>query len=310
MRQDQLDGLVAFTCVAELGSFSAAAVRLGVSPSAVSQTIRALEQRLGVPLFNRTTRSVALTEAGSNYLGRVRPAVQAIIDAAAELGDGAERPAGLLRLNVPRAAYMIVLQPVLQRFLAAYPDIDMEIAVEGSLVDIVGQGFDAGIRFGDRVERDMVGVKVGPPIVAHVVASPDYLARRGRPVVPRDLLEHDCIGFRLTTTGQVERWAFSKDSEPLELAVKGRLIVNDSAVLVQAALDGLGVAYMINGYIGTFIAQGRLVRLLADWSPSLPGLTLYYPDRRRMPRKLRVLVDFLRADRGAGAPETDGAIVT
>jgi len=174
-------------------------------------------------------------------------------------------------------------------------------------VDTIGQGFDAGIRFGDRVERDMVGIKVGPAISAHVVAAPDYLARRGRPIVPHDLLEHDCIGFRHSTSGQIERWAFSKEGEHLEFGVKGRLILNDSAALVQAALDGLGVAYMINGYIESFIEQGRLVRLLADWSPSLPGLTLYYADRRRMPRKLRALVDFLRGHCGEALPVTDGA---
>jgi DNA-binding transcriptional LysR family regulator len=310
MRQDQLDGLVAFTCVAELGNFSAAAVRLGVSPSAVSQTIRNLEQRLGVPLFNRTTRSVALTEAGSRYLERVRPAVQALADAAEELGDKAERPSGLLRLNVPRAAYMTVLQPVLGQFLAVYPDVDLEITIEGALVDIVSQGYDAGIRFGDLVERDMVGVKVGPAISAHIVASPGYIARRGLPVVPRDLLRHDCIGFRHSTSGQVERWVFGKDGERVEFGVKGRLILNDSAALVQAALDGLGVAYMINGYIESFIEQGRLVRLLADWSPALPGLTLYYADRHRVPRKLRALVDFLRGHRGGALPMTDGAIAS
>ncbi|MEJ1974705.1 MAG: LysR family transcriptional regulator [Acetobacteraceae bacterium] len=308
MRQDQLDGLVAFTCVAELGNFTAAAVRLGVSPSAVSQTIRTLEQRLGVPLFNRTTRSVGLTEAGARYLERVRPAIQSLAAATEELGDRADRPFGLLRLNVPRAAYMIVLQPVLRQFLEAYPDIDLEITIESSLVDIIGRGFDAGIRFGDLVEQDMIGVKVGPAISAHIVAAPDYVARHGRPLVPRDLLEHDCIAFRHATTGQVERWAFAKDGETLELNVRGRLILNDSAALVQAALDGLGVAYMINGYIERFIEEGRLLRLLVDWSPALPCLTLYYADRHRVPRKLRALVDFLRGHAGESRPMTDGVI--
>jgi DNA-binding transcriptional LysR family regulator len=308
MRQDQLDGLVMFTCVAELSSFSAAAVRLGVSPSAVSQAIRTLEQRLGQPLFNRTTRSVSLTEEGSRYLARVSPAIEEIAAASEELGDRAGQPSGLLRLNVPRAGYMIVLQPVLRRFLAAYPDITLEIAIEGSLVDIIVRGFDAGIRFGDRVEKDMIGVKIGPTLSAHIVASPEYLARRGMPAKPRDLLDHDCIVFRHASSGQLERWEFEKDGQALELAVAGRLILNDSAALVQAALDGLGVAYMINGYIERFIDEGRLVRLLADWSPPLAGLTLYYADRRRVPRKLRALIDFLRGDGGEKSSMTEGVI--
>jgi len=308
MRQDQLDGLVTFATVAELSSFSAAAVRLGVSPSAVSQAIRTLELRLNATLFNRTTRSVSLTEAGGRYLQRVLPAIRELAEASEELSDDSGRPSGLLRLNVPRAAYMIVLQPILRRFLAACPEIDLEIAIESSLVDIFGLGFDAGIRFGDLVEPDMVGVKIGPPIEAYIVASPDYLARRGMPRVPRDLFDHDCIGFRHSSTGQVERWSFARDGEEMELAVGKRLILNDSAALVQAALDGIGITYMINGYIERFLDEGRLVRLLADWSPPLAGLMLYYADRRRVPLKLRALIDFLRAENGQSAPLTDGVI--
>ncbi len=240
MRQDQLDGLVTFLCVAELNSFSAAAARLGVSPSAVSQSIRTLEQRLGVPLFNRTTRSVGLTEAGARYHERVAPAIRDLGAASEELGDTTARPSGLLRLNVPRAAHMIVLQPVLRRFLDAYPEISVELALDGALVDIVAGGFDAGIRFGDLVERDMVAVKVGPALSAHIVATPDYLVRRVVPQHPRDLLAHDCIGFRHRASGAVERWEFQKGEETMQLAVTGRLIVQDSASLVQAAVAGRG----------------------------------------------------------------------
>jgi DNA-binding transcriptional LysR family regulator len=308
MRQDQLDGLVTFAAVAELSSFSAAAVRLGVSPSAVSQAIRTLELRLNATLFNRTTRSVSLTEAGGRYLQRVLPAIKELAEASEELSDDSGRPSGLLRLNVPRAAYMIVLQPMLRRFLAAYPEIDLEITIESSLVDIFGLGFDAGIRFGDLVEPDMVGVKIGPPLEAHIVASPDYLARRGMPKVPRDLFDHDCIGFRHTTTGQIERWSFARDGEEMELAVGKRLILNDSAALVQAALDGIGITYMINGYIERFLDEGRLVRILTDWSPPIASLTLYYADRRRVPLKLRALIDFLRAESGQAEPVTDGVL--
>jgi DNA-binding transcriptional LysR family regulator len=280
--------------VAEQQSFSAAAVKLGVSPSAVSQTIRALENKLGAALFNRTTRSVSLTEVGAQYLDRIGPSLRNLLAAAEEIGGADREPSGLLRLNVPRAGFMIALQPILREFLETYPKVDVELSLDNRLVDIVAAGFDAGIRFGDLVEKDMVAVKIGPPISAFIVASPDYLKRHGTPQQPQDLLRHACVGFRHVTTGQIERWQFARGEERLELAVSGRVILNDSAALVQAALDGLGIAYMINGYIERFVENGRLVRLLADWSPTLPGLTLYYPDRRRVPSKLRALIDFLR----------------
>jgi len=310
LRQDQLDGMAAFLAVAEEKSFSAAAVRLGVSPSAVSQAIRQLEQRLGLTLFNRTTRSVNLTEVGARYLERIRPAVRELMAAADDLGAEAEKPAGLLRLNVPRSGYMVALQPVLRRFLDAYPDIRLEIVIEGQLIDIVSRGFDAGIRFGDMIERDMVAVKIGPPISVHVIASPDYLARHGVPRHPRDLLEHDCISFRYPTSGQIERWVFEKDSEQLALNVNGRLTFNDSAALTQAALDGLGVVYTINGYIERFIEDGRLVRVLSDWSPPLESLYLYFPERRRVPPKLRALIDFLRDEPIGEKPTTDALVAS
>ncbi len=305
MAQSSTENLAAFVAVAELSSFSGAAVRLQVSPSAVSQSIRTLEQRLGVALLNRTTRSVSLTEAGARYLERIAGPLRELNAAAEELGAEADHPSGLLRLNVPRAAYMTVLRPMLSRFLAAYPDIDLELVIENGLVDIIARGFDAGIRFGDLVERDMVAVPVGPPLSAHVIASPDYVAMRGAPKCPRDLLEHDCIAFPAATSGQIERWVFARGEERLELAIRGRLIVNDSSAMAQAALDGVGVGYMANGFIERFIEDGRLVRLLTDWSLPLPGLTLYYPSRRRAPRKLRALIDFMRADRHPAAPRID-----
>jgi DNA-binding transcriptional LysR family regulator len=308
MRQDMLDGLVTFITVAEEKSFSAAAVRLGVSPSAISQSISKLEQRMRLALFNRTTRSVSLTEAGLRYLERVVPAVHDLTAAAQELGESADRPAGLLRINVARAGYMIALQPVLRDFLAAYPDIELEVRIEGSLVDIVSQGFDAGIRFGDLVQKDMVALRIGPAISAHVIAAPEYLGRRGIPKHPHDLLGHDCIRFRHTSSGQIERWEFDRRGETIELSVSGSLILNDSAALTQAALDGIGIAYMINGYIDRFLDDGRLVRILSDWSPSLSGLTLYYADRRRVPAKLRALIDFMRIRGQGAAPQTAGAL--
>jgi DNA-binding transcriptional LysR family regulator len=308
MRQDMLDGLVTFVIVAEERSFSAAAVRLGVSPSAISQSISKLEQRMRLPLFNRTTRSVSLTEAGAHYLERVIPAVRDLTAAGEELGEAADKPAGLLRLNVARSGYMIAIQPILRDFLDAYPDIQVEVKMDGSLTDIVAQGFDAGIRFGEMVERDMVAIRIGPEISAHVIASPDYLARRGVPKHPSELLHHDCIGFRQISSGQIERWEFENDGQKMEISVTARMIVNDSAALVQAALDGIGISYMINGYIERFLEDGRLIRILSDWSPPLSGLTLYYADRRRVPAKLRALIDFLRKHRSNTAPETESAI--
>jgi DNA-binding transcriptional LysR family regulator len=308
VQKDMLDGLIAFLIVAEERSFSAAAARLGVSPSAISQAIGKLEQRMRLALFNRTTRSVSLTEAGQHYFDRVVPAVRELKAAALEMREAVDRPAGLLRINVARAGYMIALQPVLRDFLDAYPEIELEVRIDASLADIVQQGFDAGIRFGDLVQKDMVALKIGPPLSAHIIAAPDYLSRVGMPKMPHDLLNHSCIGFRHASSGQVERWEFEKDGQKIELAVTGRLILNDSAALTQAALDGIGIAYMVNGYIDRFIDDGRLVRILPDWSPVLAGLTLYYADRRRVPPKLRALIDFLRRRRDDVAPSTAGAL--
>ncbi|MDI9780910.1 LysR family transcriptional regulator [Pseudomonas putida] len=303
MRQDHLDGLVTFMAVAEEKGFSNAAVKLGISPSAVSQSIRVLEQRLGLVLFNRTTRSVSLTEIGERYLERVQPALEQLSNASQELGREANHPAGLLRVNVPRAAYLIVLQPILRRFMAAYPEINLEIRAENHLVDIVGQGFDAGIRFGNAVEKDMVALAIGPPLKAQIIASPEYITQFGQPEHPRDLLQHDCISFRHSSSGQIERWEFDNGQEKIDLQIKGRLILNDSEILVRSALDGLGIAYMINGYIEPFIQQGRLLRILEEWSPVIPPLHLYYPDRRRVPAKLRAFIDFLRSEHAEAQPE-------
>lgn len=297
MRQDHLDGLITFIAVAEEKGFSTAAVRLGVSPSAVSQSIRNLEQRLGMVLFNRTTRSVSLTEIGQRFLARVQPALAQLTSASEELGREAELPAGLLRLSVPRAGYRLVLQPILRRFMRAYPQINLEIRIESGLVDIVSQGCDAGIRFGDAVEKDMVALAVGPALKAQVIAAPEYLARHGIPQHPRELLEHDCLTLRHESTGQIERWSFFRAEERHDLNVKGRLVLNDAQLLTGAARDGLGIAYLIAADMTPLVDKGRLALLLEDWCPAFPPLHLYYPDRRRVPAKLRVLIDFLRAER-------------
>ena len=295
LNQEQLDGLATFVCVAQLRGFSAAAIKLGVSPSAVSQTIQKLEARLGTALFARTTRSVNLTEAGERYLSRVAPAVDELTLAAEELSDVGARPAGLLRLNLSRAAYLFALRPILPTFLAAYPDIELELSVDSALVDIVRLGFDAGMRYADMVERDMVGVRVGPPLSSHVVAAPSYLERKGVPMRPQDLLMHDCIRFRYPSSGRIQSWLFEKGKKRSEIAISGSLVLNDDAAMVEAALAGVGVAYLTSGYVAEHVAAGRLVRLLADFSPEMPALNLYYPSRRRLSAKLRALIDCLRA---------------
>ena len=305
MRQDPLEGLLTFVTVAESGGFSAAAVKLGVSPSAVSQAVRQLEERVGTALFNRTTRSVSLTELGARYFERVRPALGELSAASAELGGDAVRPSGWLRLNVPRAGYLMILQPLMRRFLDAYPEVSIEIRVDNALVDIVSGGFDAGIRFGDLVEKDMVATRIGAPLSAFIVASPEYLRARGTPAHPKELLNHECVRYRQMTRGTLERWSFAKDGEELEIAVDGRFVINDSGALVQAALDGLGVVYMISsGPMERHVREGRLVRILQDWSPKLQGFTLYYPDRRRASASLRALIEFIRAELNPAQPAT------
>ncbi|AEI37372.1 LysR family transcriptional regulator [Zymomonas mobilis] len=293
MRQNQLDGLVAFVCVARLANFSSAAQRLGVSPSAVSQSIRALEHRLGVMLFHRTTRSVHLTDAGARFLARVQPAVDELISASTDVGDDGGPPSGLLRLIMPRAGYLLALRPLLRDFLETYPEMKMEIAIDNTMIDLSSHGFDAGIRFGGFVEKDVTSVSIGPSMMWSVVASPEYIAKRGIARHPRDLLTHECIKFRRTSGEIIQRWNFTNKNENLMINIDGRLILGDLAVMVQAALDGLGVIYTVNGYVERFIEEGRLVRMLEDWSPPTSGLVLYYPARPRISRKLKVLIDYL-----------------
>jgi DNA-binding transcriptional LysR family regulator len=269
-------------------------VELGVSPSAVSQAVRQLEARVGTPLFTRTTRSVSLTEAGERYLSRVLPAVEDVAAASEEIVGIGEQPLGLLRLNVSRAAYLFALLPVLPAFQAAYPGIELDIAIDSALVDIVRLGFDAGIRYGDMVDRDMVGVRVGPLQSTRAFASPAYLARRGTPLQPKDLAAHDCIRFRSSTTRRMDRWLFARGKTRIDLAVTGPLVLNDDAAIVEAAVAGAGIGYLASGYIDHRVAAGELVHLLGDWCPPMPSLTMYYPTRRRVPRKLAVLIELLR----------------
>jgi DNA-binding transcriptional LysR family regulator len=294
MRDDQFAGLVAFASVADKKSFTAAGADLGVTPSAVSQTVKQLEERLGVRLLQRTTRSVGLTEAGQVFLERIRPSLAGLTDALVALRDSRDRPAGKLRLNIPRVASVMFVEPVLAAFMAEYSDIEVDLVVDDALTNIVAGGFDAGLRLGERLEKDMIGVRVGGQQRMAVVASPGYFERRGRPRRPEELHAHECIRFRYLSSGTVYKWEFEDKGREFEVEVPGRLITNDADLMLRAARDGMGVAYLIEDYVRDDIRQGRLVRVLQKFCTPFQGFYLYYPSRAQLPRKLQVFVDFLR----------------
>jgi DNA-binding transcriptional LysR family regulator len=297
MRGSEFAELRAFAAIVEHRSFTRAAAHLRVSPSALSQTIRGLEERLGVRLLNRTTRSVAPSEAGARLMDRLGPAMAELDEAVADAAVARDRPAGALRINAPRIAALRFLAPLLGRFCRAYPDILLDIAVDDRITDIVAARFDAGIRLGERLARDMVAVKLSDEIEMMVVASPSYLAARGTPRTPRDLAGHVCINMSLPTTGSLYRWEFERGKQKLEVAVEGPLVVNDVDLALAAALDGVGIAYLFDHLVERHIERGRLVRLLAPWTPPFPGFYLYYPGRRHAPATLRAFIDFLRGER-------------
>lgn len=295
-----LAGIGAFLAVAEKRSFTAAAAELRVTPSAVSQTVRALEERVGVRLLQRTTRSVGLTEAGTRFLERVRPAMRAVDAAFESLDEVRGRPAGTLRLNVPRVGYRAVLQPMLADFMAAYPELRVEIVLEDRLVDIVKEGFDAGIRIGETLDQEVVGVPISGPLRMAVVGSPAYFAKRGKPKHPRDLLAHDCVNYRRMSTGAIPDWEFDDEGREIEIAVDGRIVTNDADAMVHAAIAGLGLAHVFDDEVADAIADKRLVRVLERFCPRFPGYFLYYPSRTQVPAKLTALVETLRRRAGRG----------
>jgi len=293
MRGPDLADMNAFIAVAERRSFARAAIQLGLSRSRLSEMIRGLEERLGVRLLNRTTRSVAPTPAGERLLAQMRPLLDdfdAVLDSINVFRD---KPAGLLRLTLPPPAANHMLAPLLSRFLAQYPAIDLEISVDAALTDIVADRFDAGVRAGERIERDMIAVRIGEEVRGVVVAAPDYLARHPRPVTPRDLETHNCIRFRFPS-GMIVPWQFEKKGKQLEVAVTGRLTVNDPDLAIRAAVDGVGVLYTALGFAMPAIKAGRLVPLLEDWRPRARALFLYYPSRRQVPAPLQAFIEFLR----------------
>jgi DNA-binding transcriptional LysR family regulator len=296
MRGSRFAELSAFVEVAEHGSFTKAATHLGVSTGSLSHTIRALEQSLGVRLLNRTTRSVALTEAGERMLRRLRPLLDdfaAVVDSANAFRD---RPAGQLRLTVPPGVTTYLIGPLLARFLTQYPEIVIEISVDATMTDIVAGRYDAGIRVGKRVARDMIAVRISDEIRHVVVASTDYLARYPRPQTPQDLLSHNCIRMRFPS-GAFLPWQFAEGGEILELEVDGSVIVNEPELSVRAALDGIGLLYMVEDYVAPLVSAGRLMSVLEEWMPSpSDAFFLYYSSRRQNPASLQALIDFLQTN--------------
>lgn len=293
MRGPELAEMNAFVTVAERRSFAKAAVQLGISRSRLSETIRELEARLGVRLLNRTTRSVAPTAAGEQFVAQVAPALGVIRESMEAVNQHRTSPAGLLRLNTSAGAARQILSPIIFEYLRRYPEMAVDIVTEGRLVDIVKDGFDAGVRLADSVPGDMVAVPLGPEQRLIVVGSPGYLKGRALPETPHDLRTHDCIRIRLPSGG-IYRWEFARRGEKVVIDVSGRVTLDEANLMHEAALAGLGLAYLSAWWAATDVTEGRLVQVLADWTPPFPGLCLYYPGRRHVPSGLRALIDLLR----------------
>jgi DNA-binding transcriptional LysR family regulator len=299
MDRGDLADLTAFVAVADHLSFRRAASRLGVTPSALSHSMRQLEERLGMRLLNRTTRSVSVTDAGLRLLERLRPAISEIGGALEDLNQERQRPVGRLRIYAIHLAASAVIAPIWRRFLSTYPDVHLEVAVGDAPIDIVAKGFDAGIRPRDRVPADMIAVRVMGPMKIAVVGAPTYFARRRAPRTPDDLARHICVEYRREADGGVLMWLFERNRKSRRISVDGRVMVNNSDLAVRAAVDGLGIAYTVEALAEPFLRSGQLVRVLEDWSPSFEGLFLYYSGHRQVPAALRALIDMIRAARGS-----------
>ena len=299
MNRADLADLSAFVAVADHLSFRAAASQLGVTPSALSHSMRQLEERLGVRLLNRTTRSVSVTDAGLRLLERLRPAVGQIAGALEDLNQERQRPLGRLRIYAIHLAAGAVIAPIWGRFLSTYPEVHLELALGEAPIDIVAKGFDAGIGPRDRVPADMIAVRVMGLMKIAVVGAPAYFARQRPPRTPDDLARHSCVQYRREADGNVLLWQFERNRKSRRISVDGRVMVNDADLAVRAAIDGLGIAYTLESLAQPFLRSGQLVRVLEDWSPSFEGLFLYYPGHRQVPAALRVLIDMMRAARGS-----------
>lgn len=292
MKLNQLDGFMAFWKVAEHRGFSAAAAVLEVSPSALSQAIRQLEGRLGVRLLNRTTRSISLTEAGEAYLSTIAPALGDVLNAGEQLHALQGRPSGVLRINAARISIAMVLQPLLAGFMKAYPDVQIELSNDEGYVDIVERGFDAGVRLGESVQKDMVAIPLGGPIAVAVVGLHAYFNRHPEPRHPSELMDQNCVRFRFSGSGAIYKWEFTVEGRTVEYEIGGKLTISDSLFSVDAAVDGVGLAYTFEQLVLPHIRSGKLARVLSEFSPTFPGFYLYYPSRRQQPAKLKAFVEY------------------
>ena len=295
---DDLTVLFALLAVADERSFTRAGKRLGVSPSAMSHAMKALEERLGVRLLSRTTRSVAPTEAGEQLLSRLRPALTEVRDALDQVSGLRDKPAGRVRLLVPRLAVASVLAPKLGQIAREYPDILLDVTTDDIRMDIVAGGFDAGIQFGEYIEKDMIAVRVSPDRRPAIIGSPEYFESHSKPKSPRDLLKHKCINFRHGSAG-IYRWEFEKGKKSLSIGVSGPLIADDVELVIRAALDGVGLAFVSQEQVMPYLSNGALVRVLEAWCPPYPGFFLYYPSRRLQPAALSALISVLRLSTAA-----------
>ena len=294
MARENLNDLVAFLAVARERSFTRAAAQLGVSQSALSHTLRDLEARLGLRLLTRTTRSVAPTEAGERLLRTLGPRLDEIEAELAALNELREKPAGNIRITAGEHAAEAILWPAMARLLPEYPDINVEIVIDQGLTDIVAGRYDAGVRLGEQVAKDMIAVRIGPDLRMAVVGAPAYFAKRKRPRTPQDLTEHACINLRLPTYGGIYPWEFEKGGRALKVRVEGRLVFNNIGLRLNAVLAGFGLAYLPEDQVLAHLADGRLVRALGDWCPPFSGYHLYYPSRRQPPPAFALLVEALR----------------
>jgi DNA-binding transcriptional LysR family regulator len=294
MRRDNVNDLTAFIAVAREQSFTKAAAQLGVSQSALSYTIRTLEARLGLRLLTRTTRSVSLTEAGERLLHSIGPRFDEIESEIAALSAMRDKPAGTIRITTVEHAAETILWPALVPLLAEYPDINVEIISDYGLKDIVAERYDAGVRLGEQVDKDMISLRISADLRMAVVGAPSYFEGRAKPDVPQDLIEHSCIKLRLPTHGAFYAWEFQKDGQELKVRIQGRTAFNTVGMMRKAALDGFGLAYLPEDQVDTAIAEGKLIRVLADWCPPRPAYHLYYPSRRQHSPAFALVIEALR----------------
>lgn len=294
MRRQNLADLETFAVVAEEGSFTRAALRLGVSPSALSHKIRKLETELGLCLLTRTTRRVATTEAGERLLDSLRPAIDAIDRQLAELSDLRDRPSGTIRITASDHGARTLLWPAIDRFLKDYPDIEVEINAESGLTDIVAERYDAGVRLGEQVAKDMIAIRIGPSLRMVAITAPSYLENYGTPQTPHDLTRHKCINLRMWSSGGLYAWEFEKDGQPVNVRVDGQLTLNTGPLILEAVRAGHGIAFLMDDYVTSAIANGELRYVLLDWCPSFDGYHLYYPSRRQPTPAFSLLVEALR----------------